>query len=89
MISSSIRQTIREEIDGYTTVDEVPDDAMPVEHGLDDSDHQNYVRHPVTDIIEWYTVRPEGEIIRERFLSLQPVDLESIGILARTEADDD
>lgn len=53
-------------------VAEVPDDAMPVDHDIEDSDHENYARFPITDVIEWYTVYEDGEIKRERFISEKP-----------------
>lgn len=59
-------------------VQEVPDDAMPVKHGLEDSDHENYVKFPVTDVIEWYTVYESGEIQRERFVATDPTHPEDV-----------
>lgn len=54
------------------TVDSVPDSAMPVGHGLEDSEHENYIAFPVTDVVEWYTVRESGEVVRERFVKDDP-----------------
>lgn len=50
---------------GTTTVDSIPDDAMkvPNEHG------DNYVRFKSTNVLEWYTEKPDGTITRERFIS--------------------
>lgn len=54
------------------TPDGVPRSAMRVEHGIDESSHENYVSFPVTDVIEWYTVRENGEVETERFTSTDP-----------------
>lgn len=62
------------------SVDSVPDTAMRVERG-DGSETENYVRFPVTDVIEWYTVRSNGEITRERFLSTDPTHPEDVGMV--------
>lgn len=53
-------------------IDEIPDDAMRVEHEIEDSDHENYVRFSHTDVIEWYTVRENGEIQKEQFANVNP-----------------
>jgi hypothetical protein len=66
-------------------VDEVPDDAMAVEHGHEHSDHENYVKFTVTDVIEWYTVHDDA-IKRERFIAENPVCPEDIPIGLDEEA---
>lgn len=55
--------------------DEIPDSAMPVEHGLD-TDHQNWVTFPVTDVIQWYTVYESGEVQCEEFVATDVNDRE-------------
>lgn len=59
-------------------VQEIPDDAMPVDYGTG-LDSENYVRFPVTDVIEWYTVYESGEIQRERFVDPDPMYPEEVG----------
>lgn len=64
----------------YTTMSEVPDSAMKVEHCLEDSNHENYVSFPVTDVIVWYTVREDGEVTKEKFVADDPDCPEDIPI---------
>lgn len=50
--------------------DQLPDSVREVEN---DTDAQSYIRFPVTDVLEYYTVYDDGTIQREVFIA-EPIE---------------
>jgi hypothetical protein len=57
---------------------ELPDEALRVET---DHDGENYVSFTGTDVIEWYTEKPDGTVQKEQFVATEPDCPEDIEML--------